>query len=102
MRADESETAAAQGAGATRKRKVLCGEGMLVVVRGFTEGDDRFLAGVTYVVPDHPIARRYPERFKPAMAEDTSPAIERFRSLQAKSRVYGVPDRTDFEPDWRL
>jgi hypothetical protein len=76
---------------------------MLVAVRSFTDGVDRFMVGVTRVVPDHPSVRRYPERFEPAMAGDTSPAIEHFRSLRDKSRVFGVPDRGNrFEPDWRL
>jgi hypothetical protein len=111
---DGTESATARGAGARRELKVLSGEGMLEAVVDFSHEGELFRASKSRVVPEHPIARRFPNRFRPAMEGDDTPAIERFRArhmapsrrsrfhIEPPSKVFGVKSPWRIEPDWRL
>jgi hypothetical protein len=77
-------------AGGVRGRRVLAGEGMLVATAdGFfvdAYGRHEIKAGISRVAPDHPLARRRPERFRVAWREDLPTAKLHRGNLEARMK----------------
>jgi hypothetical protein len=72
------------------RRKVVAGEGMLVVRKSFTWQGERYKAGVTRVSPQHAVCdSEYADLLKPAYERESSPAVLRFleRLLVERSRL---------------
>ena len=96
--------------GRAGRRKVVAGEGMLVVQKSFTCQGERYRAGITRVSPDHPVCdSKHAALLKPAYERDSSPAVLRFlerrlaeRSRPARRRPGGESWRLRTRQSWRL
>ena len=89
--------------GRAGRRKVVAGEGMLVVQKSFTWQGERYRAGITRVSPDHPVCdSEYAELLKPAYERESSPVVLRFLERQLAQRSRPAHRRPSGELLWRL
>ena len=96
--------------GRAGRRRVVAGEGMLVVQKSFTWQGERYRAGITRVSPDHPVCQsEHADLLKPAYERESSPAVLRFlerrlaqRSRPARRRLGGESWRLRARQSWRL
>jgi hypothetical protein len=96
--------------GRAGRRRVVAGEGMLVVQKSFTWQGERYRAGITRVSPDHPVCQsEYADLLEPAYERESSPAVLRFlerrlaeRSRPARRRPGGESWRLRARQSWRL
>jgi hypothetical protein len=80
-------------------RRVVLGEGMLVVRESFEWRGELYQEGRTRVAPDHIAAVEFPGAFAPAWSEDQTPEVLRFlegRVGQLERRIRHAGD------SWRL
>jgi hypothetical protein len=97
-------------AGATRRLRVIAGEGMLIAkVDGtFTDeyGRHEITAGITRVALDHPLAKRRPEAFRVAWRDDVDTAKRHRANLRARmAELRGEatsPAKPTSRPDWYI
>lgn len=76
-------------AGGVRERRVLAGEGMLIATVDGSYVDEfgdrqQIAAGVTRVVPNHPLARARPDAFRVCCREDVATARQHVRNIAAR------------------
>jgi hypothetical protein len=96
--------------GRAGRRRVVAGEGMLVVRKSFTWQGERYRAGITRVSPDHPVCdSEHADLLKPAYERESSPTVLRFlerrlaeQSRPARRRLGGESWRLHARQSWRL
>jgi hypothetical protein len=90
------------------QRRRHLGEGMLTPTSTFTFQGETYEAGVTNVVPEHPVARSEHARLlKPAYAKEASHEVLRFLERQRAEgidpqRPHRAPHDYLGRPSWRL